>query len=527
MDIKLKYDPRKEQTEILEGFKQAVEHELPYYLIDAPTGVGKSYAAMMMANHWHDTTGSKVDVITNSKVLQSQYLKNFPFLGELKGKSNYFCSQFDVNCDEGAELAKQSKTKCLNCPHQLAFENFKRCKVSMINFHLFSSYAMFVPFILRERGAKMLVIDEAHAFEEVFTEFISLVISERVLKSVGLDDNPVVVNKLQDVQSTEDLEEFFYEFFEERVIKHVKELTRKVPDAKSTKQKSGLLRNIKSAERLLARFKKYFDDEDRDEWIFQREKAPRNKEVYIPHIKVEPTWARKYLWDLIWDKYEMVVFMSATILDPSIFSSINGLSNELMFCNVDSPFPVDNRIVHYSPVGRMSYKYKHQTIEKMIPRIKKIIEKNSDIKGILHTGNYENSYKLKEALGDNRRLIFHGSGKSEWALQHHENSSIPTILVSPAMTHGIDLKDELSRLQIIMKIPFQSLGDKRVKKRLNESQEWYIWRTWIEVIQACGRSIRNKDDWAATYILDSSFDQLLRYDQMMPDYFRDALVLPA
>lgn len=527
MSIELKWPFRPEQEEILDAFKLSCEEEVRFLLVDAPTGVGKSYAAMAMAKHWWETKRGKVDVITNSKMLQSQYLKDFPFLAELKGKSNYLCSRFATNCSEGSELSKQEKESCLMCPHQIAYEKFITSQVSMINFHLFCSYSVFAPHVLRQRGSSMLIIDEAHGFEEVYTEFISLVLSKRVLQGLGLEDKPAVVERMQKINNSEDMEKFFKGFFEERILSSIREQTDLANKVTTTKAKSRHLQNIKRAERFLLRFNRFLNDPDRNRWVFQKKKVdPQDRDGVVPHISLEPIWGRKYLWDFIWSKFDKVVFMSATILDPKIFSFLNGLNEPSLYCTVNSPFPVDNRLVQYAPVGRMSYKYKEHTIKNMIPRIERILQKNPEDKGIIHTGNYENSRKLQKALGHNRRLIFHGSGDAPIALKKHENSREPTVLVSPAMTHGVDLKDELSRLQILMKVPFPSLGDERIKRRLQENQRWYAWRTWIEVVQSCGRSIRNKEDWANTYVLDSSFNQLLRQSDLIPTYFKEALVRP-
>ena len=40
-------------------------------------------------------------------------------------------------------------------------------------------------------------------------------------------------------------------------------------------------------------------------------------------------------------------------------------------------------------------------------------------------------------------------------------------------------------------------------------------------MQSYGRSVRNDEDWAETYILDSCFDQVL--NNQIPEYFRKAL----
>ena len=87
--------------------------------------------------------------------------------------------------------------------------------------------------------------------------------------------------------------------------------------------------------------------------------------------------------------------------------------------------------------------------------------------------------------------------------------------------NGIDLKDDLSRFQIIIKVPFPNLQSSKVKRRLETKPEWYNWKTLIEMMQSYGRSVRNEDDWAETYVLDSCFDQVIQ--KRVPQYFRDAL----
>ena len=92
------------------------------------------------------------------------------------------------------------------------------------------------------------------------------------------------------------------------------------------------------------------------------------------------------------------------------------------------------------------------------------------------------------------------------------------------MVSGVDLKDDLSRFQIIIKIPFPYLGSNKIKQRQKTNKEWYSWKTVIDLIQAYGRSIRSEEDWAETYILDSSFSDLLKYNSnLIPRYITDAI----
>jgi Rad3-related DNA helicase len=92
------------------------------------------------------------------------------------------------------------------------------------------------------------------------------------------------------------------------------------------------------------------------------------------------------------------------------------------------------------------------------------------------------------------------------------------------MSSGISLDDELSRFQIILKVPYPNISSNRIKARQTSNNKWYAWRTITEIVQAYGRSVRSETDWAHTYILDSSFGDLLKYNRsLFPKYFTEAI----
>ena len=86
-----------------------------------------------------------------------------------------------------------------------------------------------------------------------------------------------------------------------------------------------------------------------------------------------------------------------------------------------------------------------------------------------------------------------------------------TVLVSPSMTEGVDLKDDLSRFQVMIKVPYPDLADTRISRRkeLEEKMKLrplsYVYKTAIVIIQAIGRSVRTETDYAVTFTLDTRF----------------------
>ena len=83
------------------------------------------------------------------------------------------------------------------------------------------------------------------------------------------------------------------------------------------------------------------------------------------------------------------------------------------------------------------------------------------------------------------------------------------------MMEGVDLHDNLSRFQIICKVPFPYLGDLVVQKRMERNKMWYPYMTAKSVIQSLGRSIRNEYDFAESYILDADWERFYKNNRNM------------
>ena len=104
-------------------------------------------------------------------------------------------------------------------------------------------------------------------------------------------------------------------------------------------------------------------------------------------------------------------------------------------------------------------------------------------------------------------------------IQEFRDTKSPKILMSPAAFDGLDFTYDISRFQIMPKIPFPSLGSEAVQLKREQDPRWYSWKTSLRMIQSWGRSVRAKDDYAKTYVLDGNFvDFLDRNDDFFPSY---------
>jgi ATP-dependent DNA helicase DinG len=81
-------------------------------------------------------------------------------------------------------------------------------------------------------------------------------------------------------------------------------------------------------------------------------------------------------------------------------------------------------------------------------------------KGIIHTTSYEQLNFIKENISEinkRRLLVTDPEIQREEVVEEHVNSTKPTVLISPSLHMGLDLKDNLSRFQIITKVPYPNI----------------------------------------------------------------------
>ena len=233
----------------------------------------------------------------------------------------------------------------------------------------------------------------------------------------------------------------------------------------------------------------------------------------------------------VFEKCSKVLIMSATILNSKAFCRSVGLipDNEVKFIQVKSDFPTENRPIYplniaYLNFNNLQLSEVKSNISKALDNIMTIHRKD---KGIIHTTSYEQLNFIKENIPqDNARrlLVTDPEIQRDEVIQEHINSVKPTVLISPSLHTGLDLKGELSRFQIITKVPYPNKGDRWINAKRHVDEDWYYWQTALKLAQAYGRSIRSKEDWAKTYILDSAFGYFLNKNRnVLPKWFIQAI----
>ena len=161
-------------------------------------------------------------------------------------------------------------------------------------------------------------------------------------------------------------------------------------------------------------------------------------------------------------------------------------------------------------------------LPKILSNVQDILTHHAEEKGVIHTHTHELTQYIKDNIKDpTGRLIYREPGTSnEDILEQHKDTDRHTVLISPSLTYGVDLKDELARFQIILKLPYLPLLDKRVKKLFDEDPEWYENKMLNTLVQSCGRATRHGKDWAITYILDGLSGKIIpKCKYKLPKHF--------
>ena len=98
----------------------------------------------------------------------------------------------------------------------------------------------------------------------------------------------------------------------------------------------------------------------------------------------------------------------------------------------------------------MSQKNIDTTLPKMAAAVKEILKEHKNEKGIIHCHSYKIAKYLKQNIKSSR-LMLHNSENRDKILWRHMNEKKATVLLSPSMSEGVDLKGDISRFQIICK----------------------------------------------------------------------------
>ena len=237
----------------------------------------------------------------------------------------------------------------------------------------------------------------------------------------------------------------------------------------------------------------------------------------------KPVMVSKYT-RLLFRYASKILLMSATILNVNQFARNSGIPlGDMAFVSVPSTFPIKNRTIYMTKELDLRWK----TMKNFLPRIPNVIKRYLRMyeheRGIIHTHTNQLVDFIRRNVKSNR-FVFKDSFKNINELLSYHKSRKNSVIVASGFHEGLDLVDDMSRFQIILKIPYPDLKDKQIAKRMETDKEYYGYLTALKIVQSYGRSVRSEEDYCDTYILDKNFSMFYgMYKKMLPVWFKEAL----
>jgi len=482
------------------------------YMLDAPTGIGKSLIAATAQR----LLKKNICYVCTTKQLQDQLIHDFPYAKTVKGRNNYKCLKHpSMFPDISAEECNHSEyTPCSyhgECPYIRAKSAARGAPIAVLNMAYFMSEVNFVGTF---SGYDLLVIDEFDTTEDQLMNYTELTITQRQLERLNVPP-PKFKTKF----------ESWVEWANATLSVASKELralevAEEEKDSWSTED-IRTLRRKKNLSRLVTKLRFFVKEVDKN-WIWYPGED---------RWSFKPVWVSKYAPGVLWKHAKKVLGMSATILDPRQVSANTGLNYEnraFDYLQMPSPFPKENRPVYYDPCANVINKQMDIALPMLAKSIRNILDKHPDERILIHTVSYKVRDYIKNKI-DSKRFVTHGVKDRASVLENFKRSDKPLVLLSPSMDRGVDLPEEECRVVVIAKVPYPDLGDKQVNQRVHASKDgdnWYAHKTVSTIVQMAGRGVRSETDHASTYILDRQFDRIYReHKNMFPDWFKQAVVM--
>lgn len=531
-------EPRDKQKPAVKGMLKDIHDGRDIIQLNAPPGLGKSIMLGTIAN----AVDGDIFYTTPLNTLVDQ-LENDPYIGDrlmtMKGQSHYECindyAPPGVMIDK-APCQKQSNFDCDikdECLYYGRREQAKDHPFVVTNLSYLMSDSM-----MKEDGndsafedRDILIVDECQNIDEFALDFISFTISRNTVPEDVWKNIRIPHERYED-----DIDKLI-DWVDDELADEVKRAitTRRKKDRKTDKD----VQELDELNRYKQKIDKFLTDCIDHDWIpeidFYSAGSSNNK------IKFKPVTVDRFLHNLLWDRGEQVILSSATIPMGNWIKEIGHADSDTHKFTLGSLFDVANRpIITSQTIGKMTYNEREDNALPMAKKIKQIAEFHDGQKGMVHCRSYGIAELLRDAFYENGMRSWFNNNvhlqKREFrdrAIDEWQGSSKP-LMFSVNMSEGISLDDDQCRYQILAKVLFPNMSDKRTKFRLQERGEqiWYDNQAAIQIEQAYGRAVRGMNDWAAFYILDESAIGLINkragrkndWHNLFHDWFLEALV---
>lgn len=473
------------QVGALEEITDAYDRGVDLVVLSAPTGAGKSLIGEFTAQTLRHTVGGKALYVCTDKGLQDQFQRDFEH-PTLKGRANYRAiSRSDWTAEDcGGKLCSGCPV-WNDCPYQVAKRVALQAPIAVLN----------TAYWLTEvngpgafSGRDFVIVDEADTLEDTVLGWAEIRVGWRLAGEVGV--------RLPAKGAHHDT-----------LYRWLGSFVRAVQDRERLyDRQSKEYRTLKYKRFAVARVLRTWDT---IQWVRMYE--GKNPSLVLKPVRIGPL-GQQY----IWQHGSRFLLMSATMIGAEQMLEDLGWDRDWEYVEVDSDFPPENRQVY--PVGAANMTWKNMeegtVLVDAARALDAVMDKHPDDRILVHTGSYKvASALMAQVTTQRRRLVsYEGPSERERALRLYRHGDHNAVLLAPSMARGVDLPDEMCRVQVICKVPFLSLKDPQVSARLHGvgGQAWYEIHAARQIVQMTGRGVRHRDDHAVTYVLDAQFGRRLQ-----------------
>jgi ATP-dependent DNA helicase DinG len=529
-----------------------------YFFLSLPTGVGKTFIACSIA----DAVG-KAYILTSSLQLQDQYQSSWDKIVNLKGRGNYECRinpAFMVDsapCTADKSLIRECRQgKICDYYNQKDAALASQAMITNPVYFLYSTHCGFGsdeaieenPWIKRDA----LIIDEAHNIEDHLASFAGAKIDPKELyETHGAKVGHFTFNGdlIHDYETCKEILVHLRAKAEEYAEKleaefpsngsKSKEWARALTDKVAEKVKK-LNTKIYALDKSIQPLNIFFGTHDTLDELNERWLMSANLEDNT--LQLSPLRGGFLFKEYMGKMADKFIMLSATLgTKKELCAELDLNPDEVCFIETDTPFPAELSPIISQPKLKLGYKDLQSSLPKIAPLIEEVLDIHAGEKGIIHCATYKLQEEIFRRVNKKARdrilcrdmdvLESAMGGKNGYQrkyrnqelLQLHANNEKPnSVLMSPSMMEGVDLFDDLSAFQIILKMPWPSLGDPRIKRKTEINGDWYSNKVWVCIMQASGRSTRHEKDQSVTYILDASFPHFFKlWKHNLPTWFTD------
>ncbi|MEM4167694.1 MAG: helicase C-terminal domain-containing protein [Candidatus Caldarchaeum sp.] len=508
MEDIIKYFPMQEfrpkQKEVLIKVWEYLCRDKNLILLQAPVGFGKSAVNTALCRWFAPSIYTTpqlnlIDQITGDKYLGKYFV-------EIKGRDNYRCAKDRYITPVKYGLCKREKgiipEKCkwtVECPYYS--QKFKAIESPIA----LMSTAYFIVDAYQEQpnfsGRKLIVIDEGHFLAEYVAGQVSLEVSSHTLPYEiwrRYKNNPTNIEPIiNDVEA------------------YLTGMQTRLVDGGTLSDEE--VREKVKAEEFLLRAKRFVATEMVASWVWTQKNSG---------MVARPVYSRWLMDEMVWQRGEKFIISSATIINPKIWIHENGADlkyspNEMVFIDVGSTFPPENRPVVDMSVGSMRYDQQNENIDRVVSILQYIISVHKGENIAVHFPSYRLARLVAEKIGV--KVYLPSPEDRDMVLNSWKNNG--GVFFAVAYYEGQDWKYDTCTVQVLVKTLYPDVSDPVVRKRLEKKDyQWLMWTALVKCLQAYGRAVRAEDDRMVFYVLDEQFWSLIgRNYSKLPDWFKEVV----